>query len=860
MKFTLKGYQVDAVRDALTNLAKARRFWVTGGDRSAFSLSAVTGAGKTVMAASVFEALFRGDEEFDFAADPGAVVLWFSDDPNLNEQTRFRILEASDRLDFSDLVVVPTSFSRAKFKAGKIYFLNTQKLNKNSLLVSGFDERNQEENKLFDMRPDGRAWAIWDTIQNTIDDPNLTLYLVIDEAHRGMSSTSRQQNERSTIVQRLINGENGVPPIPIVWGISATVERFNDAMEAARSTGRLRLPDVSVDALRVQESGLLKDIIALDFPGEAGAFERVLVRRATEKLRESTSAWNAYAKTQPEADIVTPLLVLQVENTPDPADIGRHLDTIFQEWPDLPVESVAHVFGDHTGQQFGPYAVPYISPEQVQDSTWVRVLIAKDAISTGWDCPRAEVMVSFRPAQDKTHITQLLGRMVRTPLARRIPGDDRLNAVDCLLPFFNEKTTKNIADNLMLGENTNEEVPGRRVLIDPVEMIPNESLPRELWDKFMELPSTTLPRKDVKPVKRLTALAQELSNDGLLADAGKKAHQHLYAALDSAQVLYRNNIERARNDVFEVEGRTLVANLADQSRSLADFVEEANAEVIEDAFRRASRVLSADVARGYAEHLAASIEADSNDDALFEAHAQVAALGLVPEVKTHLEEQAVKRSNEWLSEYRIAIKALSDDRRDVYSEIREMSTEPQNVDLLKPKNRLESTRVRQTSGEVVDLPKRQAHLLADAQGNFPIDMNEWEVEVLDAEMARESFVGWYRNPSRASDESLAIAYQDGQAWRALRPDFIFFSRRANGDIGASIVDPHGHHLGDALPKLVGLANYAETYGSHFDRIDAISKVDGKLRLLDMTEPTVRAAVLSASDVKSLYSGTIASDY
>ena len=54
-------------------------------------------------------------------------------------------------------------------------------------------------------------------------------------------------------------------------------------------------------------------------------------------------------------------------------------------------------------------------PQRVQDQAHVRVLIAKDAISTGWDCPRAEVLVSFRPARDNTHITQLLGRMVRNP-------------------------------------------------------------------------------------------------------------------------------------------------------------------------------------------------------------------------------------------------------------------------------------------------------------------------------------------------------------------------------------------------------------------------------------------------------------
>jgi len=61
---------------------------------------------------------------------------------------------------------------------------------------------------------------------------------------------------------------------------------------------------------------------------------------------------------------------------------------------------VAHVFGEHKTQTFGKYSVPYIEPQRVQEETWVRVLITKDAISTGWDCPRAEVMVSFRPAVD----------------------------------------------------------------------------------------------------------------------------------------------------------------------------------------------------------------------------------------------------------------------------------------------------------------------------------------------------------------------------------------------------------------------------------------------------------------------------
>ncbi len=99
----------------------------------------------------------------------------------------------------------------------------------------------------------------------------------------------------------------------------------------------------------------------------------------------------------------------------------------------------------------GQQGVPYIEPQRVQDAVLMRVLLAKSAISTGWDCPRAEVLVSMRPAKDRTHITQLLGRMIRTPLARRIPGNELLNSVDCLLPFFDRKTATGVAEMLMKG-------------------------------------------------------------------------------------------------------------------------------------------------------------------------------------------------------------------------------------------------------------------------------------------------------------------------------------------------------------------------------------------------------------------------
>lgn len=864
MKFTLKDYQDEAVGDVLDRIGKASKRYHEDGDIYAFSLTATTGAGKTVMAAAVFEALFHGDDKYDFDADPGAVVIWFSDDPSLNEQTRFRLMEASDRLNSTDLVVVESTFNREEFEPGKIYFLNTQKLSKNSLLVRGHDPAEDDQGELLpEARPDRRSFTIWDTIQNTIDDSNLTLYLALDEAHRGMGRrTNAAANEKTTIVKRLINGEGGVPPIPIVWGISATVERFNDAMAGAE--GRTSMPSVVVDSSLVQESGLLKDTIILDIPDEAGAFETVLVRRATGKLKELSEAWDEYAEQQGLPDPVNPLLVLQVPNTPDPNDIGQALDTIYQAWPELPTDAVAHVFGEHTTQTFGQHSVPYISPEQVQDATHIRILIAKDAISTGWDCPRAEVMVSFRPAKDRTHITQLLGRMVRTPLARRIPGNERLNSVDCLLPFFDRNSVNKVADILMSGGVDEGEGPleGRRVLIRPAEMLPNPDIDDDVWEAFRSLPSQSLPQKGAKPIKRLTLLAHELAVDGLVADAGKKAHAELHKALEAAQVRYKTEIDAARQDVLQVVGRTLKGNLRIGEKTFNEFVEEADYTVINEVYRRAARIITPDLARTYAKFLAekAAGAAAPDEEHYLNAITTIAAIGLVPDVGDYLDGEAEKLTKSWLDEHRVSIMNLSDERQESYRQVQIMSADPQDIPLAEPKSWIVPTIIREANGTDKPIPTFNKHLLCDSDGQFPAQLNTVETKVLETEMSRDGFVAWYRNPSYSGQDSLGIAYDHQNRTKIVRPDFVFFFKKSDGSIVADIVDPHGTYLGDALPKAKGIAKYAQDHLSDYRRIEIVDDIDGSLQVLDLTNLNVRAAIDSANDLSLIYQGSFSSKY
>ena len=96
--------------------------------------------------------------------------------------------------------------------------------------------------------------------------------------------------------------------------------------------------------------------------------------------------------------------------------------------------------------------IQQIEASRINDEENVMVVFFKMNLSTGWDCPRAETMMSFRSAQDYTYIAQLLGRVIRTPLARRISSDAELNSVSLFLPYFDEETVKNVVNALRDSE------------------------------------------------------------------------------------------------------------------------------------------------------------------------------------------------------------------------------------------------------------------------------------------------------------------------------------------------------------------------------------------------------------------------
>ena len=95
----------------------------------------------------------------------------------------------------------------------------------------------------------------------------------------------------------------------------------------------------------------------------------------------------------------------------------------------------------------------------------------------------------------------------------------------------------------------------------------------------------------------MTALAHELAADGLLADAGKIAHAEMHKVLDGAQVRYAEEINNAREAVLTVEGKTVKTDVETKAMTFNDFIEEADYAVIEDAYKRAGRIVTPDLAK-----------------------------------------------------------------------------------------------------------------------------------------------------------------------------------------------------------------------------------------------------------------------
>jgi hypothetical protein len=449
--------------------------------------------------------------------------------------------------------------------------------------------------------------------------------------------------------------------------------------------------------------------------------------------------------------------------------------------------------------------------------------------------------------------------MVRTPLARRVPGDDELNSVDCLLPFFDRKTAGNVVRLLTAQIDGVPDPSGRKVIIEECVMTPNKAIPVPVWQAWDELPTMTIPQRGTSPVKRLASLALALSTDGVRDGALAEVAHRIHDVLEQAAETYTSRVKVATAEVLTVRLQELSARFGGTGVEYTDIIEQADERAVRAAFEDARKAFGSDIANAYVDHLT---DGDDSDDTLRDAFVRAAALACVPEVREAVDMASDRMAEELFTEHANALQDLPDDRQQEYRDINALAATPQIGRLGRPRTRIEDY-VEDKDGQLGWAELVKLHLMSDENGNAPITkLNDWEGEVVKHEIASNGAVAWYRNPPRQTADSLGIAYRDETTgnWRSMHPDFVFF-HEVDGEVKASIVDPHGHYLEDSLVKLQALATFAEMHGDSFHRIEALSKVGEVMKMLNLKNKAVRDGLQNGGHVVDwFYASDLAVNY
>jgi len=457
----------------------------------------------------------------------------------------------------------------------------------------------------------------------------------------------------------------------------------------------------------------------------------------------------------------------------------------------------------------------------------VRVVFFKSSLNTGWDCPRAEVMMSFRAAADSTYIAQLVGRMVRAPLARRIIDDEALNTVALYLPHYDAKGLEKIVAKL---SKPDDEMP-------PVEVEKSEDVvelhraagAEKLFNALEVLPSYIVPRKrKASQVRRLMKLARLLTNDEIDEDAVSTAKDELLKVLNTeySRIKTTNRFREIVHDRGQIEIEAVNWDVGTDSIREGESIKvDIASENVEDLFEATGRKLNEGLHKAWWRERVKDAATDRE-----EAKLELFALCIDPDVTRKIEKVAQETVQKWLRLHASAIAELEENSRTAYNEVRNLAASPELTPLVYPAS---------IQGKRADKPWEK-HLYVAEKNLFHADLNKMEAELLEQELSSKKVVAWLRNTDR-KPWALCVPFEVEGEDRPMYPDFLIVRSEGKGFV-ADIIDPHAINLADAPAKAAGLAKFASQHADKFGRIELIM-LDGKTsKRLDLTDETIRNKV------------------
>lgn len=891
MQVKLYPFQTKALGNLRTQVAAAFDEYARTSMPQVVSYTAPTGAGKTIVMTALMESVFTGDDMY--MEHPEAIFVWLSDSPELNMQSKLKVNDKADRILYSQTVVVEeASFNQETLDDGKVYFLNTQKLGRNSRLVK---------------HSDGRQFTIWETMANTVREKGDRLCFIIDEAHRGMQG--KNAAEATTIMQKFLKGSKAdeLPVMPVVIGMSATPERFN---RLVASIGATTIRNVVTTADEVRASGLLKDRIVITYP-DAVNNDMAVLQSATDDWKDKRQHWDQYCREQHYA-YINPIFVVQVENgtggNVSDTDLGECLRKIAERTGEVyTCGEVVHTFGQtEKTLMVNGMEIMYIEPSSIADDRRVKIVFFKENLSTGWDCPRAETMMSFRHAKDATYIAQLLGRMVRTPMQMRVQVDDTLNDVHLFLPYFDAETVKCVIDELQSSEGGNistdivgESIGSKKIVtmsVEPVVRMANETYTRT---EHGYPPSVATQPQTAQNTATSLPPNTALPNDN--TSMGKPTTDTVETSVAAEPKLDRKAIEQAINDmalltykVRNIRTKNYLTSLLELSGLLStsgtapDIDENVRNEIVD----RIEEYIDSLKKKGVYEELADKVKLFKLTSLTFDVYGKNVSNSAGNSIYTSTDadiDRQLRHAEAILSSEGLAnqygrrhynaanpnaykidlilytadtanIEALQDYAKDKFHSL--IDTYRRDAIKLKPRDKKEYDSIVADGDEVskhnLCLPDTICslrdyegkvytdHLYVEENGEARIKLNSWEEGVIAEEEAKPSFVCWLRNTPRAS-WALTIPYTINNVTKPTYPDFLVVHKAGNGYV-VDIIEPHDPTRTDNLPKAKGFADYAkENPGIGSIQLVRVKKTIAgeKFLRLDLSKMSVREKVRKA---------------
>jgi len=373
MPIQLVDYQQNAAASIVDGVI---RCWESGAFKQPIVFKAPTGSGKTLVLAHAIRGLSR---QPNWQADKAFIWVTFSEQLALQSRDKLRLYFGGE----SDHVLLTSEdISRAEISEDSILFLNWQKL----------VAKDKESRKLrrpdaeLDRRESGRYFE--DFIDAAVY-KGLSLILVIDEAHTNVTPDLAQ--EIIDYINPRVVVHVSATPKPEIVAQAAELDSF-----------------VRVNRQDVVNAGLIKEKIVIQTSEDLAShgvqdFDHVLLQLGLDKRESLKDQFLSLGKK------VNPLLLIQLPND-DSELVSRgektkeQIVTDYLQSKGIDESRIARWFDNHPKPAF---------IEENDDAH--DVLIFKLAAGTGWDCPRAQVLVMFRNIRVEQRYIQTVGRILRMP-------------------------------------------------------------------------------------------------------------------------------------------------------------------------------------------------------------------------------------------------------------------------------------------------------------------------------------------------------------------------------------------------------------------------------------------------------------